>query len=92
MRKKYLELALEANKNQIRDLSNDLEIQRHNNYEIIKENEKIRNENADLRYEIDEVKGTLKLINQLMTCNQYDNGEAIKNKIIELTSDYQSIS
>ena len=41
--------------------------------------------------EIDELEDTLKRINNLMTCNQYDNNQAIKNKIIELTSDYQSI-
>ena len=92
MTKKYLELALEASKNQIRELTNELEIQKHNNYEVLKEKQKIGNENADLRYENDELKDTLRLINKLMTCNSYNNEVALKNKIIELTSDYQSIS
>lgn len=92
MTKKYLELALEASKNQIRELTKELEIQKHNNYEVLKENQKIGNENADLRYENDELKDTLRLINKLMTCNSYNNEVALKNKIIELTSDYQSIS
>ena len=91
MTKKCLELALEASKNQIRDLNQDLENQKHNNYEIIKENEKVRNENADLRCENDDLKDTLRQINQLMTINQYNNAEALKRKIIELSSDYQSI-
>ena len=60
-------------------------MQEHNNYEILKENEKVRNENADLRCENDELKDTLRRINQLMTCNQYDNTEALKKKIIELS-------
>ncbi len=52
---------------------------------------KLKNENADLRCEIDEKEDTLKLVNKLMTCNQYENDQVIRNKIIELTSDYQSI-
>ncbi len=92
MTKKYLELALEASKNQIRELTDELEIQKHKNYEVLKENQKIGNENADLRYENDELKDTLRLINKLMTCNSYNNEVALKSKIIELTSDYQSIS
>ena len=52
---------------------------------------KLKNENADLRCEIDEKEETLKLVNKLMTCNQYENDQVIRNKIIELTSDYQSI-
>lgn len=74
-----------------KEKSDDLKIQKHNNCVIIKENEKVRNENADLRCEIDELKDTLKLINKLMTSNQYENDQVIRNKIIELTTDYQSI-
>lgn len=51
----------------------------------------LKNENADLRSEIDEKEDTLKLINKLMTSNQYEHDQVIRNKIIELTSDYQSI-
>ena len=51
----------------------------------------LKNENADLRSEIDEKEDTIKLVNKLMTSNQYDNNQVIRNKIIELTSDYQSI-
>lgn len=51
----------------------------------------LKNENADLRCEIDEKEDTIRLVNKLMTCNQYENDQVIRNKIIELTSDYQSI-
>lgn len=47
----------------------------------------LKNENDDLKCEIDEKKDTLKLINMLMTSNQYENDQVIRNKIIELTSD-----
>lgn len=63
----------------------DLKIAKSNNYLILEENYKTSQENNSL-------KSKLKLINNLMTCNQYDNGTALKSKIIELTSDYQSIS
>ena len=75
----------------VKDKNEELRIQRHNNELLMQENEKIDNENADLRCEIDEKEDTLKLVNKLMTCNQYENDQAIRNKIIELTSDYQSI-
>lgn len=51
----------------------------------------LKNENADLRCEIDEKEDTIRLVNKLMTYNQYENDQVIRNKIIELTSDYQSI-
>lgn len=51
----------------------------------------LKNENADLRSEIDEKEDTIKLVNKLMTSNQYDNNQVIRNKIIELTSDGKSI-
>lgn len=51
----------------------------------------LKNENADLRCEIDEKEDTIKLVNKLMTSNQYDNNQVIRNKIIELTSDGKSI-
>lgn len=60
-------------------------MQERNNYLIMKENEKISNENSDLRCENDELKDTLKRINQLMTINEYNNPEALKRKIIELS-------
>lgn len=75
----------------IKEKSEELRIQKNNNYKIMKENEKARNENADLRCENDELKDTLKRINHLMTSNQYNNSKALKNKILELSSDYQSI-
>lgn len=76
----------------VKEKSEELRIQKNNNYKIMKENEKVGNENADLRFEIDELKDALRRINQLMTSNQYNNSKALKSKIIELTSDYQSIS
>ena len=69
----------------IKEKDNYSKMQEHNNYEIIKENEKIKNENADLRSENDELKDSLRRINQLMTCNQYNNYKALKNKILELS-------
>ncbi len=75
----------------VRDKNNRLKEERKNNLLILEENKEARQENSDLRCEIDELKGTLKRINNLIICNQYDNNQAIKNKIIELTSDYQSI-
>ena len=75
----------------VKDKEEELKIQRHNNELIIQENEKINNENADLKYVIDELTDIVKRINLLMTCNQYNNNESLKRKIIELTSDYQSI-
>lgn len=50
----------------------------------------LKNENADLRSEIDEKEDTIKLVNKLMTSNQYDNNQVIRNKIIELTNDWKS--
>ena len=76
----------------LKEKSECLKTQEINNYKLVKENEKIKNENVDLRCEIDELKDTLRRINQLMTSNQYNNTEVLKKKIIELTSDYQSIS
>ncbi len=75
----------------VRDKNNRLKEERNNNLLILKENKEAIRENSDLRCEIDELKDTLKRINNLITCNQYDNNQVIKNKIIELTSDYQSI-
>ena len=76
----------------VKERSEELRIQKHNNCQIMKENEKARNENADLRCENEQLKDALRRINQLMTSNQYNNSKALKSKIIELTSDYQSIS
>ncbi len=52
---------------------------------LYKEKQQLLNENADIRCEIDELKDTLKLINKLMTSNQYENDQVIRNKIIELS-------
>lgn len=76
----------------LKEKDNYGKMQEHNNYVIMKENEKIGNENSDLRCENDELKDALRRINQLMTSNQYNNSKALKSKIIELTTDYQSIS
>ena len=65
--------------------NDELTIAKNNNYLIMQENAKVRTENADLR-------DVLKQINRLMTCNTYNNETVLKNKILELTSDYQSIS
>lgn len=75
----------------LKEKDEELKIQRHNNELIILENEKAKEENRALRNENDELTDIVKRINLLMTCNQYNNDEALKRKIIELTSDYQSI-
>lgn len=69
----------------VKEKSEELRIQKNNNYKIMKENEKVRNENADLRCENDELKDALRRINQLMTINDYNNADALKRKIIELS-------
>ena len=69
----------------LKEKSDELRIQKLNNYKVIKENEKVRNENADLRCENDELKDSLRRINQLMTINDYNNADALKRKIIELS-------
>ncbi len=71
----------------VRDKNNRLKEERNNNLLILKENKEAIRENSDLRCEIDELKDTLKRINNLITCNQYDNNQVIKNKIIELTKE-----
>ena len=75
----------------VKDKNEELKIQRYNNELIILENEKAKEENRVLRNENDELIDIVKRINLLMTCNQYNNNESLKRKIIELTSDYQSI-
>lgn len=75
----------------VKDKDEELKIQKHNNELITQKNEKIINENASLRYETEEAASIVKRINLLMTCNQYENDEALKRKILELTRDYQSI-
>ena len=57
----------------------------------MQENEKINNENADLRYENDELTDIVKRTNLLVTYDGYENNEAFRRKLKELTSDYQSI-
>lgn len=63
----------------------DLKNSRHNNEVLINENSKIKNENADLRCEIDEMKDRLILIHKLITSNRYNNDNALKRRIIELS-------
>ena len=75
----------------VKDKDEELKIQKNNNELIMQKNEKIINENASLRYETEEAVSIVKRINLLMTCNQYENDEALKRKILELTRDYQSI-
>lgn len=62
----------------LRDTQQEVKIQKHNNELILIDNEKTIKENADLKI-------TMKRINLLMTSNQYENSQAIKNKIIELS-------
>lgn len=57
---------------------------------LYKEKQQLKEENEDLRYEIDEAKDVIRRINDLMTCNQYNNNEVLKRKIIELISDFHS--
>lgn len=48
--------------------------------------------NYENRKEIQYLRKTLGFINELISCNYYNNESTIRNKIKELTSDYQSIS
>ena len=75
----------------LKQVNDRLKEEKHNNLLILEENQKTKTENINLKVKIDELEETLKRINSLMTCNQYENNQAIKNKIIELTRDYQSI-
>ena len=85
MFKRKKDVEFEAINKLIKDLQESEKNQKQNNYLILKEN-------ATLKHENDVVKNILKQINSLMTANKYGNDEAIKRKIIELTSDYQSNS
>ena len=58
--------------------NDELTIAKNNNYLIIKETQKTTNENNEL-------KNKLKLINELITCNEYNNNEVLKRRIIELS-------
>ena len=58
--------------------NDELTIAKNNNYLIIKETQKTTNENNEL-------KNKLKLINELITCNEYNNNEVLKSRIIELS-------
>ena len=48
--------------------------------------------NYENRKEIQHLRKTLGLINELISGNYYNNESTIRNRIKELTSDYQSIS
>lgn len=69
----------------LKDREDDLKNSRHNNEVLINENTKIKNENADLRFEIDDMRDRLRLIHDLITGNQYNNEEVLKRRIIELS-------
>jgi|GEM_PF-4225520 hypothetical protein len=75
----------------VKDKNEELKIQRHNNELIMQENEKAKEENRALRNEIDELTDTVKRINLLVAYDGYENNEAFRRKLKELTSDYQSI-
>ena len=69
----------------LKQVNDRLKEEKHNNLLILEENQKTKTENINLKVKIDELEETLKRINCLMTCNQYENNQAIKNKIIELS-------
>ena len=75
----------------VKDKNEELKIQRHNNELIMQENEKAKEENRALRNEIDELTDSVKRINLLVAYDGYENNEAFRRKLKELTSDYQSI-
>lgn len=75
----------------VKDKNEELKIQRHNNELIILENEKAKEENRALRNENDELIDIVKRINLLVAYDGYENNEAFRRKLKELTSDYQSI-
>ena len=75
----------------VKDKNEELKIQRHNNELIMQENEKAKEENRALRNENDELIDIVKRINLLVAYDGYENNEAFRRKLKELTSDYQSI-
>ncbi len=75
----------------VKGKNEELKIQRHNNELIMQENEKAKEENRALRNEIDELTDIVKRINLLVAYDGYENNEAFRRKLKELTSDYQSI-
>ncbi len=75
----------------VKDKNEELKIQRHNNELIILKNEKAKEENRALRNENDELIDIVKRINLLVTYDGYENNEAFRRKLKELTSDSQSI-
>lgn len=63
---KYYKLELQTKQKEIDNLKNELEMQKHNNYKILKENEIVRNENSELSYELKEASNFINKVLNIM--------------------------
>lgn len=77
--KKLHNKMIKAKENEIDNLKNKVE-----------DTKKLKQENADLRFEIDELTDFFARVTKLVNSNKYNNEKAVFNKIKELISDYQS--
>ena len=58
--------------------------------DLRKDKEALKEENKDLRFELDEARELIKNIHRFATGNKYNNEKVFVNKIKELVTDYQS--
>ena len=79
--KKLHNKMIKAKENEIDNLKNKVE-----------DTKKLKQENADLRFEIDELTDFFTRVTKLVNSNKYNNEKAVFNKIKELVNDYQSIN
>lgn len=77
--KKLHNKMIKAKENEIDNLKNKVE-----------DTKKLKQENADLRFEIDELTDFFTRVTKLVNSNKYNNEKAVFNKIKELVNDYQS--
>lgn len=68
----------------VNNRDNLIEYQYQKIKKLKEENLAVHEENKDLRFEIEELKDTFKEINKLLTCNVYNDKEALDRKIKEL--------
>ena len=61
-------------------------------YKQQEEMDKLKQENKDLRFELEEREDLIKRIESILNSNKYNNEKSVLNKIKELVSDYQSLN
>lgn len=59
-------------------------------YKQQKEMDKLKQENKELRFELEEKGDLIKRIENILNSNKYNNEKSALNKIKELVNDYQS--